>query len=138
MSKAFGKLDTTSICDTPVEFEYMGADGATNTGFFVSVLGQYSKKVQDAIIKMENRDRLRAFEAKKRGKQDSPKDAKEEVEDTIALIASRVAGWRGTVSGDEVPEYSEENAIELIKLNHIIRGKALEVSNDVVNFTTSK
>ena len=33
MSKAFGKLDTTSICDTPVEFEYMGADGAANTVF---------------------------------------------------------------------------------------------------------
>jgi hypothetical protein len=138
MSKAFGKLDTTSICDTPVEFEYMGADGVTNTGFFVSVLGQYSKKVQDAVIKMENRDRLKAFEARKRGKAEEPKDAKDEVSDTIALIAARVAGWRGTVSGDEVPEFSEENAIELIRVNHIIRGKVLEISNDVVNFTMSK
>lgn len=135
---SFGKLNITNVCDMPSEFEYMGEDGVTKTGFYVSVLGQYSRKVQDFILGLENKDRIRAFEEKKRGKQETYRKAEQDMDDTIEAIAVRVCGWRGTVLGQEVPEYSEENAIELIRVNPIIRSKVLEVSNDLGNFTKSK
>jgi hypothetical protein len=135
---SFGKLNITGICDMPVEFEYMGEDGVTKSGFYVSVLGQYSRKVQDFILSLENKDRMRSFEERKRGKQESFKKAEQDMDDTIEAIAIRVSGWRGTVNGQEVPEYSEENAIELIKVNPIIRSKVIEMSNDLANFTKSK
>ena len=55
----FGKLNITNICDMPTEFEYMGEDGVTKTGFYISVLGQYSKKVQSFILELENKDRIK-------------------------------------------------------------------------------
>ncbi len=135
---SFGKLNITNVCDTPVEFEYMGEDGVTNTGFYVSVLGQYSKRVQDFILQLENKDRMREFESRKRGKGETFKKAEQDMSDTIEAVAVRVVGWRGKVLGQEVPEYSEENAIELIKVNPIIRTKVIEISNDIGNFTSSK
>ena len=134
----FGKLNITNICDMPTEFEYMGEDGVTKTGFYISVLGQYSKKVQSFILELENKDRMRLFEERKRGKQEGFKKAEQDMDDTIEAIAVRVCGWRGTVNGVEVPEYSEENAIELMKITPIILSKVLEISNALANFTKSK
>ena len=138
MTASFSKLNIVSNCDMPFSWEYMGEDGVTKTGFHILVLGQFSKKVQDTVIALENKDRMREFEAKKRNKQDGPKNAEVDLQDTNEAVACRIAGWSGTVNGVEVPEYSEDNAVELVKINPIIRSKVLEISNDITNFTKSK
>ena len=138
MTNGFSNLNIVSNCDMPYDYEYMGVDGVTKTGFHIQVLGQFSKKVQNAVIALENKDRIREFEARKRGKQESPKTAESDLQDTYEAVACRICGWNGTVNGAEVPEYSEENAIELVKVNPIIRAKVLEISNDITNFTKSR
>ena len=69
---------------------------------------------------------------------ESPKPRKAIYRIHTEAVACRICGWNGTVNGAEVPEYSEENAIELVKVNPIIRAKVLEISNDITNFTKSK
>lgn len=112
-------LDAATAGDTPTEVEFPKADG-TGSGIFFLVLGDESKKVQEAQNKLLN----------ERRKADSTREAltgsdfvpiEGDIEFSHKLTATKLAGWRGIKE-----TFSPEAALTLVRNNR----RAAKLIND--------
>lgn len=125
-------LDVTAQCDQPHEFEYIDPAG-NKTGVFLSVLGAHSQKVQQHGIREINRIRRQAALDRKRGKGADFNDFEEDLDSAINDAAIRIVSWRGI---DDPCTF--ENAVQLCRVNPVIRQQVIDASSELANFTKSK
>jgi len=121
-------LDLTASSEESYEFEYMPK--GKPTGIFISVIGGQSKKVLDWTMAETNKIRKKEIQAQRRGKNQDAEPIENDLEYMIQSAAVRIVGWRGI---DE--PYNHENALELCRLNAVIRSQAIQESNEIANFT---
>lgn len=103
-------LDASTAADTPTEVEFPKADG-TGSGVFFLVLGDESKRVQEAHNKLLNeRRKADATREALTGSDFVPIEG--DIEFGHKLTAVKLVGWRGIKEA-----YSPEAALTLVRTN---------------------
>lgn len=137
MNLTLDDLNLTEKCDQGFEFEYID-DAGKGTGFFITVLGSESNKVQEWIRRQLNQRRFAESQASKRGK-----ELERSVEDDIDFgnqsAAIRIVSWRGLKASpaEDAPEvkYSADLALQIVTMNSRIREAVLKESSELANFS---
>jgi hypothetical protein len=125
-------LNATKASENNFEFEYLNEHGE-ETGFFITVIGDQSKTVKNAICSKINKERMQIAVLKKRGKDEPFKPIEDLITENVEGVAACIVGWRGVQE-----PYSIENAIFICENNKLIFDQVKAASENLANFTKSK
>jgi hypothetical protein len=133
MAISLSSLNVVKASETAQKLEIIDEETGTLTGIVLDVIGSNSDKIQKIITKVANAKRQADKLAEKKGKDTPVSKVEDDIEFIQELTAARIVGW----SGIEEP-YSVENALELIKINPVIREQVTTFSDNVSNFVKKK
>lgn len=132
---SLASLNMRKASEEPFKFEYIGPDGS-NSGITLHVLGGHSDTVNNEVNRLLNERRRKEAAAQARQRTGRKEEGFTPVEDDIAfaqrLNAVRLVGWEGITE-----PWSQENALELIRINPHLADQVAEASGDLSNFTQS-
>lgn len=134
MTFDLSNIDTpaTSEAGLEIELDYNGQ----KTGWFVTVRGEHAPSVKRWQLGVGNKFRLKEWQDKRKGKNDTPAPMTEEdMELGLRAAVARIAGFRGVVFSGQPFDFSEANAYELVRRHPPFADQVLEFSNDIGNFT---
>jgi hypothetical protein len=133
MAISLSSLNVVKASETAQKLEIIDEETGALTGIVLDVIGSNSDKIQKIITKVANAKRQADKLAEKKGKDAPVSKVEDDIEFIQELTAARIVGW----SGIEEP-YSVENALELIKINPVIREQVTTFSDNVSNFVKKK
>lgn len=93
----FDTLDTIAAQSTPHEMELVHPTTKKPLGVFLNLVGPESPEFKARVAKEANRERRRAFEAKRKGAPVDPTTLEEDEAFGISLVADLVKGWRTVI-----------------------------------------
>jgi len=128
----FESFNATKLCENNFTFPILDHNGDETT-LKITVIGDQSKTVKDAIYKKINKERQQEALLKKKGKDVPVKDIKDVIDENMEGFAACIVGWTGI----DV-EYSPENAFELISNSQLVLEQVKEAASNLSNFTKSK
>lgn len=133
MAISLANLNVVKASETAQKLEIIDEETGTLTGIVLDVIGSNSDKIQKIITKVANAKRQADKLAEKKGKDSPVSKVEDDIEFIQELTAARIVGWTGI----EEP-YSVENALELVKINPVIREQVTTFSDNVSNFVNKK
>lgn len=133
MAISLSSLNVVKASETAQKLEIIDEETGALTGIVLDVIGSNSEKIQKIITKVANAKRQADKLAEKKGKDAPVSKVEDDIEFIQELTAARIVGW----SGIEEP-YSPENALELVKINPVIREQVTAFSDNVSNFVKKK
>jgi hypothetical protein len=129
---SFASLNATKQCENKFTFPFIDENG-DETSLLITVIGDQSKLVKDAIYKKINKDRIQEALLKKKGKDVPVKPIEDVIDENIEGIVACIVDWTGI----DV-EYSPEKAFELVSNNQLILEQVKEAAGNLSNFSKSK
>lgn len=139
----FGQLDLGAICDEPFEFELVHPETQEGLGVFLGIVGVESDTFQKYLRAEQNRERRRAFEAQRKGKNAEITTAEEDEERVLRALAACITGWRTVIDGASKPviywdrkglEFSQDTAVKWMQKFRWVRPQINEKTGELGNF----
>jgi hypothetical protein len=110
---------------------------------FVSVVGPESNAFRNKLRRQINQERMKIFQAQRKGKGVEPSTIEEDEAETVNLVAELVKGWRTAKDGKSEPviywkgekmPFSAENVSRWLTHFPWVREQINEASGDLGNF----
>lgn len=139
----FDSLDTTAANDKGFELELLNPATKKPLGVFLSIIGTESAEVKAEMRREINRERVKDFQAARKGGAAEPKTIEEQEADTIRLAARLCKGWRTVKDGKsekviywkgEKLDFNPDNLNHWLSTFGWARLQIIEAAGDLGNF----